>query len=600
VPDKATLTARKILSDAMSVSREGDTNVVSITLRANSPRLAHDLANTVARTYMDLRLEQRREAARAFSDWIDTRAEELRQQVTEAESAVTDYRLANGLLSDNEGASLSEQQLTELNAELIKSRADLAQKEAALRRARAVLADGGDIRSLPEVQTSEIVTELRNQLLALEQRERDLSATSSQNNPRLTQVRQQYAAMQAQLDDEISLLVETLGNEVETLQSRTELLTEALSQAGGASRIETQTSLGLRQLERVAEAYRERYQRYLDNAGLAAELQSFSTSGSQIVTSASIPLDPYAPATRVLVILSFIFGAVAAILIGLARDALDTKFRSARQVEDLLGVKVRALVPNLQPGEKIPEVVETQPQSLFSETISVLRFLLFSATARNGRAPVFLMTSAGAEEGKTSIAASLALSASQAGKKVLLVDADLRRAGLTTLYDMRGEVGFADILLGNGWEAPDIMARGVLDVLPAGIETDMPVHALESPRLAQFLELAREAYDLVVIDGPPTAHLADCTILSEQSDQLFFVIRWGRTERDDALRALQRLPREKIAGVVMNDCPPSEENGLGQTYRLYADVSEPKGKLVKLPKRPTTRLSLAETGTDRA
>ncbi|NNE50960.1 MAG: hypothetical protein HKN30_00980 [Sulfitobacter sp.] len=586
VPDRATLSAKNNLDEAISVSREGDTNVISISVRANSPALAYSIANLMADTYKDIRLTQRREAARELSDWIEVRAEELRQQVAAAEQAVTDYRIANGLFADEKGISLSDQQLTELNAEFISSRADLAQKRAALRRAREVFATGGDIRSLPEAQTSEIIIELRNQMLLLELRERDMSATASQNNPRLTQVRQQYQAIRRQLDNEISLLVDTLANEVETLESRTELLSEALSQAGGQSGVETQVGLGLRQLERVAEAYRQHYQRYLDSAGLAAELRSFATSGTQIVTSASVPLNPFSPSVKVMVILSFILGSMAAIVIGLARDALDTSFRSAQQVEAALGTKVRALIPMLEADQRLPNLIEEEPQSLFAETISVLRFMLFSATARKGRAPTFLITSNGPDEGKTSIASTLALSASLAGQNVLLIDGDLRRAGLTTLYNMEDEVGFADVLQGSGWAAPDIMGKGVLDVLPAGLVTDMPLNALESPRLGHLLELARQTYDLIVIDGPPVAHLADCTILSEQSDQLLFVVRWGQTLRDQAARALQRLPRAKLAGVVLNGCPPSEENGLGATYRLYSGAAPKLGKLITLPTRP--------------
>jgi succinoglycan biosynthesis transport protein ExoP len=593
-PDRKSLVAKSILAKTLSVEREGDTNVISISVRANSPTLSQRTASLVAETYVDIRLSQRQQDARVFGDWINTRAEELRQQVSEAEAAVTEYRIENGLFNDEEGASLNDQQLTEINAELVRSRADLAQKRAALERARAVSDNGGDTLSLPEVQISEIITELRNQMLLLELRERDLSASIDQSNPRLIQVRQQYAAMSAQLDGEVRRIVDMLANEVQTLESRTALLTEALSLAGGQSTIETQSNVVLRQLERVAEAYLQHYQRYLDNAGLAAELRSFTTSGTQVVTSATVPIEPFYPTVKVFVILSFMLGSILAVIIGLAREALDTTFRSAQQVETLLGTRLRAQIPKLRSGQDIPEIVRQEPLGQFSETISVLRYMLLSARSEDGRAPVFLLTSNGAGEGKTSIASSLALSASIAGQNVLLIDADMRRAGLTRNYGMDGDIGFAEILQGTPWQPLDTQETGLLDILPAGILVDMPLNALASPNLPKFLDLARRSYDLIVIDGPPVAHIADCTILSRYCDQLLFVVRWGQTKRDQAVRGFQCLPKSKISGVVMNCCPPNDEIGLGSTYKLYSRAMRKPDKIVSLDER---RLTDTRSGT---
>lgn len=584
-PDRASLVAKNILSKALSVDREGDTNVITIGVRANSPRLSQQTAALLADTFMDIRLTSRQRKAAVFSDWINGRAAELQRQVSVAEAAVTAYRIDNGLLSDQEGVSLNDQQLTEVNAELIRSRADLAQKTAALERARAVIGGDGDILSLPEVQASEIITALRNQLLLLDLRERDLSQSASASDLRLIQVRQQLDALRQQLDGEVERIAATLANEVQTLQSRTSLLAGELAEAGGKSNIETQTTVGLRQLERVAEALRLHYQRYLDNAGLAAELSSFTTSGVQVVTSATVPIEPFYPTVTIFVILSFLLGNGAGVIVALARDALDPTFTSSQQVEDLLETRIRAHLPRLKPGTDIPGIIATDPQSPFSETISVLRYILFSVGSQDGRAPVFLFTSNAAGEGKTSIAASLALSASLAGKNVLLIDADLRRAGLTRKYGFEDDIGFADILQGGIWQMPDILKQGTLDVLPAGSLDGRPWTALESPNLPLFLETARRTYDLIVMDGPPVAHIADCTILSQFSDQLLFVVRWGMTRRDQALRGFRRLPKSKVSGVVMNGCKADDEIGLGSTYKLYSRAMRHHDKLISLGSR---------------
>lgn len=581
-PSREALAAKSILSEVLSVERQGDTNVITISVRANSPALAQRVTTLVAETYVELRLSKRRQDAKEFSDWITARAEELRQQVSAAEKTVTEYRVKHDLFSYEEGASLNDQQLTEVNTALIEARADLAQKTAALSRARAVAAGEGDVLSLPEVQGSALIYELRSQMLLLELRERDLSASSNQSNAKLFQVRKQYEAMKRQLDGEVERITGMLANEVETLESRTTLLSEALSEAGGESKLETTISVELRQLERVAEAHRQHYQRYLDNAGLAAELKSFTTSGTQVVTTATVPLDHFYPSVTVFTVFGLILGAAVAITIGACRDALDTSFRSAQEVEALLGAKVLAQIPKLKSGTKIPAIVETDPLSPFSETISVLRYLMISAGSDDNGAPVFLILSDSAGEGKTSIASSLAKSACLASQNVLLIDADLRRAGLSAKFGYEGEIGLADVLQGAPWQPLDIMGEGALDIMPAGILTDMPVNALESHYLPKFLNRARDSYDLIIIDGPPVAHLADCTILAKYCDQMLFVVRWGVTLRDQAVRAFDRLPKSKVSGVVMNACPNSSEIGISSTYKIYAQANKKRGKLVTL------------------
>ncbi|MFG6665174.1 GumC family protein [Sulfitobacter sp. 916] len=593
-PSREALVAKSILSEVLSVERQGDTNIITISVRANSPALAQRVTTLVAETYVDHRLTKRRQDAKEFSDWIGARAEELRQQVSVAENAVTEYRVQHDLFGDQDGGSLNDQQLTEVNTALLEARADLAQKTAALTRARTVAAGDGDVLSLPEVQLSEIINELRNQMLLLELRERDLSAASDQSNPRLLQIRQQYDEMKRQLDDEVERIIGMLANEVETLESRTALLSEALSKAGGDSKLETQISVDLRQLERVAAAYRQYYQRYLENAGLAAELKSFTTSGTQMVTSATMPLDHFFPSVTMFTIFGVMLGAAAAIIIGALRNALDMTFHSPQEVERVLGIKVLAQLSKLRTSTRIPDILETDPQSPFSETISVLRYLMCSVSSDDNNAPVLLVLSNGEGEGKTSIAASLAKSASLASQNVLLIDGNLRHASLSETFGFKNEIGLADVLQGASWQPLDIVSEGVLDIMPAGILTDMPVSALESHLLPKFLDLARDSYDLVVIDGPPMTHLADCSILAKFCDQILFVMRAGVTRRDQSVRAFQNLPKSKITGVAMTDCPQSSPIGLSSTYKVHEKANKHWGKAVSYYHRETEVKNLAQ------
>ena len=278
--------------------------------------------------------------------------------------------------------------------------------------------------------------------------------------------------------------------------------------------------MGLNELQRVADAYRLRYERYLNNAEVANELSTFATSGTQVISSAYLPIFPIYPLTKVFVVLSFLFGAALALLWKVSRDALSDDFTSTDQIEQITGIKVLSALPAL-PGARVPcEMPQSEPYSPYSEAIAVLRQNLGLRTPQdkaNRWAPVVLITSAEEDAGKTSVAASIAESAAISGQSVLLVDADLRFAGLSDLYGIEEGEGLCEILEGGEWLPEAESDTSGLNIVPAGaLKNRQPADCLASPAMGQFVRSARQTYDLIVIDAPPVANLADCKILAEE------------------------------------------------------------------------------------
>lgn len=564
-PDPATLTALKILSEALSVDREGDTNVISIDVRTTSPGLAQRVTTAVANAYIDLRLEQRQIAAREMSSWIDERADELRAQLAWAEAAVSAYRIENKLVGEVGGVTLGDQQLMEISAELIRAQADIAEKRASHELALRLMQGEGDPRTLPEVQNSVIISALLTSRLELQRGEQDIAQMGGGDSPRLVHVRRQMALVDAQIDEEVRRIVSVLENQTAALESRSRLLSEALERAGGQSELETRVSVELRELERVAEAFRARYERYLNSAGLAAEFGTITSSGTQLISAATYPLEPFYPPTKMFVILSFLFGTVVALILGVIREGAAPGFRSVDQIETETGLKVLAVLPVMDARLVSPTVVTKYPYSPFSEAISVLRHSLQVAGGRHDEyaaTPVILVTSAGEGEGNTAVASALAVSSSAGGQKVLLVDADLRYAGLSQLFEMDGANGLCEILRGLPWQPLDDNAQSALDVMPAGdLGGALPANCLGRDHLSKFLKKAREHYDLVIVDGAPIANLADSVILAEHSTQIVVVLRADNTSREAFRHSMKRLPVNKIAGVVVNRADTTDTSG---------------------------------------
>ncbi|MCR9111527.1 MAG: polysaccharide biosynthesis tyrosine autokinase [Rhodobacteraceae bacterium] len=330
----------------------------------------------------------------------------------------------------------------------------------------------------------------------------------------------------------------------------------------------------LRELERIAEAYRSRYERYLNNAGLAAELQTFASSGTQVVKSANFPTAPIYPPRKVFLVLGVLFGVAVAIFSIMMKEALAKGYRSAGQVERDLGIKVLSTLPEADFKYNGTGALQAEPFSPFSEAISVLRQRLrlnAASLSTQSHAPLLLVTSPEEGDGKTSVSAAVAASASSAGLNVLLVDGDLRYAGVSALFDMDGGEGLSDVLRGRTWLPPTRLGKCVLDVMPAGnLDGSQPADLLESRYLAQFLKSARTTYDLVIVDAPPVANLADSLILSDICSDLVLVFKAEETSKDAVRSALKRLPEAKIAGIVVNFVDPDDKSGRWMNAQLYS------------------------------
>ncbi|PWJ17549.1 GumC family protein [Jannaschia seohaensis] len=567
--------AVRVLARNLSVSREDDTNVIEISFSATSPRLAARVADAVGDAFVRSREAAQRARAGRVSGWLDERAVQLQQQVTEAEDAVAAFKIENDLIGGAPGQTLSEQQLTEFNTQLILTQTELAERRAAYNRAREILAANGDIQLLPDVLASPLIAALREDVLSLRRREAELGNRGVEN-PRLDAIRDEIATTEAQLDAEVRRVVVAIGNEVETLEARQSLLLERLAQVGGNTNAASRLGVDLRELERRAAAYRILYERYLSETALAEESVSFLTSGVEIIDAASIPRDAYYPPSKFFVVMGLMFGAAIGTFRGLFREAMETGFRKVTQVQQGLGLPVLACVPRLPRRSSALDLPAIQPQAPFSEAVSTLRHRLVGLS-KTEMGKVVLLTSANPGEGKTSLAAALATSARLAGQSTLLIDADLRRRGLSRLLRLDGEEGLAELARSGEWDLNEaLQVEENLFALPAGEVKGNPSDMLASEALSWYIEDARQIFDVIIIDGPPVANMADAQILAEMADSVAFVVRWAQTPRNVARAALSTLPPDRVAGIALTAVDLRTLSYYGEAYEAFTPSGPPQ------------------------
>jgi polysaccharide biosynthesis transport protein len=241
---------------------------------------------------------------------------------------------------------------------------------------------------------------------------------------------------------------------------------------------------------------------------------------------------------------------------------LNAGFTTPRQVEKALAVPLLASVRTMTQRDltvdgnviAIPLCPALKPCSRYSESLRTLRNGIAMRDADNPP-KVIQITSTLPGEGKSTIAASLAVSAAASGLKVLLLDADLRHASASKFFRAQNEKGLVDLLVG-GMSVPEVVrfrADVKLWALPAGSKTQNPADLLGADRMQAIVTAFRNSFDLIVIDSPPIAAAIDAVVLSHLADKVVFIVRWAATVRALVQRRMQQIPgHKKIAGVVFN------------------------------------------------
>ena len=277
---------------------------------------------------------------------------------------------------------------------------------------------------------------------------------------------------------------------------------------------------------------------------------------------------PVSPQLRVVLLLVVFGGLLASLGLVTLLDVLDDRFRSVEEMQSRLGLPLLTMVQRLESPESVglqALVTHATPTSTASESFRTLRTAI---TLTHTDARQIVVTSAEPGDGKTTTLANLAVCYAQAGKRTLLIDADLRRPGLTALMDMRGPQGLSEVLRSDDdigqMAAAHVRSSGMagLDVLPSGPRPSDPAELLSGPRLSQLLAWAETVYDVILIDSPPTLATTDTAIIGRLVDGVILVVQPTKNRRRLVTRVVERLDLMKISvlGLVVNRTGSEEDH----------------------------------------
>jgi capsular exopolysaccharide synthesis family protein len=534
-----------------------NSRLVDVKFQSHEPALAASVANALAGTYIEQNVESKLGATKQASDWLAEQLETQRKQVEASELALQRYRESNDAMSLDEPNNIVVQKLTELNAAVTKAKTDRIEREALFRQAHAARADAATLNRLPAVLSNPYVQDLRTELAVIERQMLQNSARLGDLHPEMVKLRETMQLVERKLMTEVDRVVSSLQSQYEAALEQENRLAAALEAQKNEALALDRKAIDYGALQRDAISNRQIFETLLQRAretGISSELKS---NNIQVVDSADVPRAPVWPRTRRNLLFALLGGAAFGIILAFFVDYLDNRVKSPDEIRTALGLPLLGMVPVVRRKDHAPSaspLINNGVPAKFAEAVRAVRTNVLLASGEGSRSLV--ITSTAPKEGKTVVATNLAIALANAGLRVVLLDADLRRPRLHQMFNVPIDPGLSQLVAGTTTAAEAFRATDVngLSVLPAGHTSANPADILGSPRFKEWLRSLLRQFDWVVIDSPPVLAVTDASLIAHLTSGVLFVVGADRTSRHAAQAALEQLEaaRAPFFGGVLN------------------------------------------------
>jgi tyrosine-protein kinase Etk/Wzc len=587
-----------------------DSDIIKITAQSKNAKESALLANTYAEAYRDRNIFMSRNKTRSFREFLESQANEKRKALEETEGTVKDYMEQQGIVSlDDEAKSLIDQ-LASLEAQRDAADINLKEMENALENYQEQLPqqETNVARSVGEASDT-YIRQMQEQLARLEV-QRDMTVVQNPSsagrdilNEKVREVDQQIAALRMKLqkrtDDFLRTLTPSQGGvddaagylksvkqriieteiNVQSLLAKKRALNEAISDYERKFDRIPARSLQLARLQRQRLSNEKLFLMVEEKYNETNITEQSNIGYIEIMERASIPGRPSSPKPLINLMIGILLGLAAGILAAFVKEYSDVRVQTP---EDL---KRRGHTP-LSPIMNIDdEVARLGGQKITARDKGVDAHLVtvsfpFSSIAESYRqvrtnlqftkvgtpARTLMLTSPTQGEGKSTTAANLAVAFAQTGKNVLLVDADLRRPMLHSLFRIERGEGLTELLTGGAILERVVQHTNVenLDLLPSGDIPPNPAEVLGSDEMREFVAAAMKKYEMVLFDTSPVLAVTDPAVISTMTDGTVMVVSAGTTRVQDLQQAVELLEGVggKVVGVVLNNFDPRRAYGV--------------------------------------
>ena len=562
-----------ILKNNMVLTPVRNTKLITIAVYSDDAREAAQIANAVAESYRQYRLQTREELAMTGLQSLQDQYDKEEQQVLMSQSNVDELRKTLKIV-DYMGATtvntpMSEEQIRQLNEQRIEYEKDYT--EASMQYNDLKVYDAKKLRDiLPSVSPDPTLQNELDKLHESEQQYAVLTNDYSLTNVVVLRVKSEIDTLNNEVDDRVVGLMAGISSKVDSQKAALDEITREVNDAKQQDLADAAKNQPYYDAKRNLDELNEQHRLlYLKMDADRVDAKISKDSMVQVVDPAEPGKAPVKPNKPLNIALGLIFGLIMGIGLAFFIEYLDTSVKTIDDVERIFQAPVLGVIP-----QNIGYLLEEGAESKNAEAYRVLRTnLLF--TRRNEKFNTIVIVSAGAGEGKSTTTINLSTVFAQAGNRVLIVDSDLRRPTLHKLFKVPNNLGLTNYLLKQNSVVEVVQATPVpnLDFMPSGKLPNSAMGILGSAQMKEMIDELKQRYDFIFFDSPPILGVSDASVLASEVDLVMQVIQYRRYPQPMTIRAKQMIEKVggNFVGIVLNNINMSQDEGYYYYSGYYHD-----------------------------
>lgn len=534
--------------------------LIKVTVEHPDPAVASILANAVAKSYIQVDLDNRMNASMQAVEWLRERSVEYREKLEAGLTELQQYRENTQSVSLEEDQNIVIAKLKALNSTLTEAQAERIDAEIKWQAVRRQLEGDAPLAQIASQIDDQGIAETLRQLQEQQRLVAQLKQRYKPGYPDLQQAIELEQSLGQKFNEACSNAVSALQGRYEMFKAREESLRKALKQQEQEAFELDRKLVRYNDLKRNVEADQEIYQSVISRMKEASISGSLPSEIIRLAEEARPAPRPFRPQPGQVLFRGSVFGLVLGLGTIFVLYYTDHRFRRNEEVERALDMPVLATLP-LIPGDNVHRrgmISHLDQTGEVAESFRTLRAsLMMNPSIRDAK--VFMITSSQPGEGKSLVSTNLAISFAQDGRKTLLIGADLRRPALAAIFGRDADarsLGLSDVLKGeSSWQ--EALKRQIiphLDVLDSGKPPKHPSELLGGRRLGDFVREAKAEYERIIIDAPPVLGVSDSLVLLAQADGVLFVVRYAVTHSLGAGHAVKKIQESGTPcfGAIMN------------------------------------------------
>jgi len=563
--------AAKTLSKMVRVRPIKNSQLVQLSLLHPDSEQAALICNTLAAKYQTQNVNF--EAKKFLRDKIAESLEERRQDgetgLMEAENELLDFMKENNIISFEGHQNIIQSRLTALSEALTNANRKRVEAQAAYSKAKDLQYSGKGLQ-LPEVNDNSLIMELKEQKIILEKEYAKLSSKYLEKNPKMIKLSKQLELLDNKINEEINNIVGSFRAVYLIAMAKEKKLEGAVDEAKLEAQALNEKAISYGVLRRKVDTESEIYAELIRRVKETNVMKQLNTTNISIRELADVPKSHIKPKRKTNVLLSMILGIFGGVAIAFLLEYMDTRIKNQDDLEKATGLPFLGIIPSFSADE--PEYnselfTHDFPKSSITESIRAIRTNI-TFSAHTSDFSKLLVTSAGPQEGKSTTVINLGIIFAQVGKKVLIIDSDLRRPRIHKAFNVTRGKGLTSFIMEEAAAGDVVIDSGVpnLSIIPCGPIPPNPSELLGSSRMDEVIAELESMFDIILFDSPPIVAVTDAVVLSKNVDGVVLIVKSGKTTAEMVTKATRQLSdvKSSILGTVLNDF-----NIKGEGYRYY-------------------------------